>query len=94
MQTLDPTEIHQAVAKIDGLSNVQRVYHFSATRACKDGSDEMVSIEIHDAGNDCDWGRYTVVARNEKGRGTSGNPFNTIEPALACVHWCKLDDPE
>ena len=84
-------DIHEAVSALANLSNVQRVLHFNATRKTQDGRDESVMIEIHDTGQDCEWGRYTVVARNEQGRGTSGNSFNTIGPALACVHWHKLD---
>ena len=88
---MDEKELHEAVAALGNLSNVQRVYHFNATRKLKDGGGELVSIEIHDSGQDCEGGRYTVVARNEQGRGASGNSFNAIGPALACVHWHKLD---
>ena len=88
---MNEKELHKAVAAMGILSNVQRVHHFNATRKLKDGGDELITIEIHDVGQDCEWGRYSVVARNEDGREASGNSFNEIDTALGCVHWYQLD---
>lgn len=86
--------------ELEGLAGIQKfagffeVYHkvsFQCYRKAKDGRVQEVLVEIHDSGPDHSPNRYHVVATSVDGRSASGNPGDSIDVALAFVHWWELD---
>lgn len=55
----------------------------------KDGSVQTVTVEVLDAGPD-QQNRFHVYAKSDDGKSATGNPADTLETALAIVHWGNL----
>jgi hypothetical protein len=53
----------------------------------------MVRLEIHDRGTQEEM-RWKVVATDEYGNATSGNPMVSLNAALGVVQWGRLGPPE
>lgn len=68
---------------------VAQVQTFQMHRVSTSGEDQLVRVEIFDAGHDADL-RYQVTGTLEDGRGCSGNPAPTLQGAFL-VHWNNLD---
>ena len=75
-------------------SGAFEVYHrteYTLYRERKGGGVQEVLVEILDAGPSKQHTRYHVHARSENGATATGNPAESIEVALAIVHWGNLD---
>jgi len=64
-----------------------------------DGSDRPLEVRILDRGEQFDGNRYIVSAellhestKRPVGKGCGGNGGQTIEEAIAVVHWNELDN--
>jgi len=86
--------------ELDGLREIRKfagffeVYHrtsFQCYRNAKSGAVQEVTVEIFDAGPDHSPNRYHVVATAADGKAASGNPGDSVNVALAFVHWWEFD---
>ena len=59
-------------------------------REAKDGHMQEVLVEVLDAGPEYSGARYRVVVSAE-GKSVIGNSFDSVEAAIATVHWWELD---
>ena len=74
---------------------IYRKIDFVSYREARDGRHQKVVITILDAGENAPAGlRYHCVARSEDGKQASGNSSESLESALAMVHWGNLDPPK
>lgn len=74
-----------------GFFEVYEVTTFQAYRRTKAGGTQDVKIEILDAGPDADQERYMCIATSDDGKTAAGNSADSIDVAVAIVHWYKLD---
>jgi hypothetical protein len=75
------------------VANVKEAYHlltFKCYREAKDGHMQEVLVEVLDGGPEHFSARYRVIVSAE-GKSASGNSFNSVEAAIATVHWGDLD---
>ena len=72
---------------IHGLTQV--VETVKGYREKKDGTDQAITVEIHDSKESSN--RYTCVVTSKEGKVATGNPASTIQEAIAFVHWENLD---
>jgi hypothetical protein len=91
---LDP--VTDAIDQLKQVPNITHAYHvmaFVCYRNAKGAPNQRVRVEILDAGPDPALAsrRYMVWARSENGKFASGNSADTVQAALALVHWYKLD---
>ena len=89
---LSPDNIRAQLLKLPGL-NMDEVYHvttFRCYRRTKAGDTQLVIVEILDMGPQHPLVRYHCVALTEDGRFATGNPADSIDVALAIVHWAIL----
>ncbi|MEJ7872261.1 MAG: hypothetical protein WKF67_08365 [Rubrobacteraceae bacterium] len=86
---------HDAIRRLTnlaGIFEVSEVHTFQCYRNRKDGSIQEVEVKIMDAGPDANAGtRYSVVATSEDGKAASGNSPESVQTALAILHWYDLD---
>ncbi len=74
-----------------GAHEMAEVRFFKGYRRNATGEVVAITVEIHDSGRSAGGIRYMVIAHDEKGRTTTGNPCESIEVALDICHWDKLD---
>lgn len=76
-----------------GLTEAYHVTTFKGYRKSgpQVGDIQEVTVEIWDAGPERRASRYMILAVSEGGKVASGNPVDSIETALALVHWADLD---
>jgi hypothetical protein len=86
---------HEAIRRLKNHADIFEAYEvrtFQCYRHSQDGSVQEVEVKIMDAGPDVDAGvRYSVVATSEDGKTASGNSAESIQTALAILHWYELD---
>jgi IMP cyclohydrolase len=84
--------------KADVPGATQAVYQilstFLVTRRTPENVDQVVIVQIFDAGVDADPKyRYHCVGVAEDGRTATGNTDSSIEKVLLHMHWEYLDQP-
>jgi hypothetical protein len=80
-----------ALRRALGTLAVYKKTTFVASRKRNDGSSELLTIEILDAGPDVPPGiRFECVASTEDGKSVSGMPCSTAKTALELLHWEEL----
>ncbi len=84
------TETFEKVKKYTGAIEAYQISEFEIYRRTKDGKDQMVTVRIMDAGPDSPV-RYLISAHSDDGKSASGNGDNSLDAALATVHWGDLD---
>lgn len=89
----NPSDLIPEIKKFSDIFEAYHVTTFQCYRNRKDGTPQKITVEIHDSGNNESPGpgRYSCVAKSEDGTAASGNSSDTIQAALAQVHWYKLD---
>jgi hypothetical protein len=88
----DPTNIIESLKSVGiGFSEVYQVHAFECYRTRDDGQMQTVQVRILDAGLSAKQPRYRCYAKAGDGRNATGNPGDSIEAALAVVHWGDLD---
>jgi hypothetical protein len=65
---------------------------FKVSRTTKSGDTQKVQVQILDSADVNPGYRYNCVATTEDGITAMGNGADTIETAIAIVHWQDLDD--
>lgn len=76
--------------KMPGFIDVLHRSTFWCHRRTKSGADQVVTVEILDAGPGKS-PRFWVSAKSDDGKEASGNAQDTLNNALALVHWYQLD---
>ena len=80
------------IRQLDDVVEAYEVRTFQVVRRFRDGNQRPVTVSVYDAGSKSIVGRYRVEVRTEDGeKEASGNPDNSLEVALAIVHWGRLD---
>jgi hypothetical protein len=77
-----------------GYGRFSEAYHvttFECYRETKDGRNQRVEVRVLDAGPEAAKLRYSVYATSEDGKAATGNSAETVELAMALVHWGNLD---
>ena len=82
-----------ALKEIAHMSEVDQVTTFECYRDLPRGGVQRVIVEILDAGRAArPAGRYSCRARTKDGKAQAfGNTADSIEAAIAVVHWFDLD---
>ncbi|HEY5021449.1 MAG TPA: hypothetical protein VII30_03065 [Gemmatimonadaceae bacterium] len=88
----DPTEVLALLKSMSGALEAYVAYSFQLTRESKVFGTQWVTVTILDAGPQNPT-RFHVSAQTRDNQKASGNPANTLESALAQVHWGDLDKP-
>jgi hypothetical protein len=93
---MSDADVIEVVGKLRqfGFSEVSHRTCFVCVRETKIGGDQLLRLEIDDAGPTAVAGlRYSCIATDTKtGKQASGNSGETIEKVLAMVHWWDLDE--
>jgi hypothetical protein len=89
---MEPDEIIEQLERNTFFDALHVAHTFECYRNRKDGSTQKVNVRILDYGPGSH-ARYTVVAVADDGAAATGNPGETIQVALAMVHWGDLDKP-
>ena len=88
---MDAGEMLELVKTHAGLYEAYHVTTFKGYREAKDGGAWGVTVEVFDAGPGARGDRYHAVATDDRGRRATGDPSDSLDAALAAVHWGELD---
>ena len=72
-----------------GAAEAYQVWTFRLYRRTQEGRPQNVNVTVLDAGPEAP-NRYSIHAEAEDGRSASGNPDESLDAALAAVHWTDL----
>jgi hypothetical protein len=92
---LNGPDLIASITKHKKFHGIFEVYHrtsFQGYRTAKNGESQKVEVDIFDAGpNVNSILRYHCVATTEDGKRATGNAAESVDIALAIVHWGDLD---
>jgi hypothetical protein len=89
METREMNETVEMLKKL-GTGDAWKTFHFGLVRESETHGTQMVSVEVHERIGGPGT-RFDVVATDSDGRQASGNGADSINTALAVVHWDALD---
>jgi hypothetical protein len=89
VRTVMDSSILPQIMKAARASEGYAVTQYKLYRTRKDGSDQAVTVEVLDAGPG-EKNRFHVYARSDDGASATGNPADSLDVALAIVHWGNL----
>lgn len=85
---ISPDHVIGKLKELPGLGVFEECY-----RRTKTGGTQDVLVSIFDAGPAVTYPRYSATATTPDGRKAAGNPADSIDVALATLHWYELDKP-
>lgn len=88
---MSDAEILECLKRVAGISDAYLRREFTVFRETQDGDLQEVTVVVLDAGPSRKGARFHVFATTEDGGRASGNPAESLDSALAIVHWSDLD---
>lgn len=88
---MSSVEILDQLKAVTGAFEAYHRTEYVVYRDTASGGVQEIHIEVLDAGPSKPHIRYQVTATSDEGKKATGNPSESLEVALAIVHWHDLD---